>query len=113
MMIYVIQFFSSNFFIKLNISIFIYSEPTILMKNKKSIPVSEKDILMSLKSYQIHPCSWDKIIDHMKANLETFPYDAKILYDDASNTQLRSRLSTKFGKIIATSTEIITNEDIK
>jgi hypothetical protein len=83
------------------------------MKNKKSIPVSEKEILMSLKSYQIHPCSWDKIIDHMKANLETFPYDAKILYDDASNTQLRSRPSTKFGKIITTSTENITNYDIK
>lgn len=32
----------SFLFIKLNISIFIYSEPIILMKKKKSIPVSDK-----------------------------------------------------------------------
>ena len=84
---------------------FIYSEPTILMKKKNSIPVSEKEILMLLKTYHIHLCSWDKIIDHMKANMETFPDDAKTLYDNSSNKQLRSRLSTKFGKFI-TSTEI-------
>ena len=113
MMQYVIQFFSSNFFIKLNISICIYSEPIILMKNKKSIPVSEKEILMLFKSYQIHPCSWDKIIDHMKANMETFTDDTKTLYDDSSNKQLRSRLSTKFGNINTTSTENITNDVIK
>jgi hypothetical protein len=27
------------------------------MKKKKSIPVSEKEILMLLKSYQLHLCS--------------------------------------------------------
>ena len=83
------------------------------MKKKKSIPVSEKEILMLLKSYQIHPCSWDKIIDHTKVNMETFPDDTKTLYDNSSNKQLRSRLSTKFGKIITASTENITNDEIK
>ena len=83
------------------------------MKKKKSIPVSEKEILMLFKSYQIHPCSWDKIIDHMKDNMETFTDDTKTLYDDSSNKQLRSRLSIKFGNIITTSTENITNVEIK
>ena len=44
--------------------------------------------------------------------METFSDDAKTLYDNSSNKQLRSRLSTKFGKII-TSTENITNDEIK
>ena len=80
------------------------------MKKKKNIPVSEKEILMS---YQIHPCSWDKIIYYMKANMETFTDDTKTLYDDSSNKQLRSRLLTKYGNIITTSTENITNDEIK
>ena len=43
MMIYVIHFFPSNLLFKLKISIFIYLEPTILMKMKKSIPVGERN----------------------------------------------------------------------
>ena len=49
----------------------------------------------------------------MKANMETFTDDTKTLYDDSSNKQLRSRLSTKFGNIDTTSTENITNDVIK
>ena len=45
MMIYVIHFFPSNLLFKLKISIFIYLEPTILMKTKKKkgIPVGERN----------------------------------------------------------------------
>ena len=35
----------------------------------------------------------------------TLPDDVKTLYNDSTNKQLRCRLSTKFGKLITTSTE--------
>ncbi|XP_076071893.1 uncharacterized protein LOC143043493 isoform X1 [Mytilus galloprovincialis] len=87
--------------------------PTILMKKKKSVFLSEKEVLLLLKAYQAFPCSWDKIIDHMKQNSNSLPEDAKKLYCEATVKQLRSRLSTKFGKLLTSSTEKISNDQIK
>jgi hypothetical protein len=70
-------------------------------------PCSWEKIIDYMKASMetLHPCSWEKIIDYMKASMETFPDDVKLLYNESSNKQLRCRLSTKFGKIITTSTE--------
>ncbi|CAG2229384.1 unnamed protein product [Mytilus edulis] len=87
--------------------------PTILMKKKKSVFLSEKEVLLLLKAYQTFPCSWDKIIEHMKENTNSLPEDAKKLYSEATVKQLRSRLSTKFGKLLTSSTEKISNDQIK
>ncbi|CAG2208648.1 unnamed protein product [Mytilus edulis] len=48
----------------------------------------------------------------MKENTNSLPEDAKKLYSEATVKQLRSRLSTKFGKLLTSSTEKISNDQI-
>ena len=87
--------------------------PTILMKKKKSVSLSDAEVILLLKAYQLHPCSWEKILKYMKDQDISLPADAKQLYASATAKQLKSRLSAKFGKLMALENEKISNETIR
>lgn len=83
------------------------------MRKKKSVFLSDQEVVLLLKAYQLHPCSWDKIIDHIKTKVDSLPDDANRLYEQATSKQLKSRISTKFAKLMATKREKIANELIR
>lgn len=68
---------------------------------------------MLMRAYQVHPCSWDKILDSIKENNHTLPSAAKTLYDTASRKQLKDRVSTKLGKLLLTHSEKIANLSLR
>ena len=56
------------------------------------------EILMVLRAYQAHPTCWTEIINDIKSNVHNLSEEARRLYENATNKQLRDRISTKFGK---------------
>ena len=73
---------------------------TIVQRKKKHVRLSDEEVLMMLRSYLVHPCSWHKIIKSMKDNIHQLSEDAKQLYFESGHRQLKNRLSNKFSKLM-------------
>lgn len=93
--------------------VFFFSEETIIGKKRSVIQVSDQETILFLKSYQMFPCSWEKIVDYMRKNIQTLPVDATGLYQKSTYKQLKLRLSAKLGKLLKTPKEKITNLLVK
>jgi len=88
--------------------------PTILKrKMKKVVLVSDQETVLLLRAYQQYPCSWDKILKHVKADIHTLADDTNQLYESATIKQLKSRLSVKLGKLLGMAEDKITNTMVK
>jgi hypothetical protein len=85
---------------------------TILQKKKRNVKISEAEILLMLRSYQVYPCSWVKIIECMRENKHHLPDDAQQLLQEGGQKQLKNRLSNKLAKLLATPQEDIKNKSI-
>jgi hypothetical protein len=87
-----------------NILILDEDEQTIVnkMKARKRVPISKQEVLMMLRSYQIHPCSWKKIIENIRENDHQLPEDAQLIYRTNKAKQLKDRLFNKLSKLLST-----------
>lgn len=45
---------------------------------------SAKEVTLLLKGYQLHPCSWDRILVYVAENCEEMPNDALQYYKTAT-----------------------------
>ncbi|XP_052085180.1 uncharacterized protein LOC127722334, partial [Mytilus californianus] len=90
-----------------------FAGPSILKRKKKIVAVSDQELLLMLRAYQTHPCSWDRIIDTVKENIHTLTNDAQDLYKNCTNKQIRTRLSVKLGKLLALPADKIKNIMVK
>ncbi|XP_061186959.1 uncharacterized protein LOC133195100 [Saccostrea echinata] len=75
-------------------------EENLIQKRRKKVLISDQEILMMLRSFQLHPCSWKNIIADMKENLLQLPADAQGIYKNCTFKQLKDRLSTKLSKLM-------------
>ena len=66
-----------------------------------------------LIGYQLHPCSWDHILNYVTERCENIPDEALKYYKVATKKQLKSRLSVKLGKLQQTPLSSIANESIR
>ena len=80
---------------------------------KKVVLVSDQETVLLLRAYQQYPCSWDKILKHVKADIHTLADDTNQLYESATIKQLKSRLSVKLGKLLGMAEDKITNAMVK
>ncbi|XP_056012597.1 uncharacterized protein LOC125657393 [Ostrea edulis] len=88
-------------------------DQTIIQKKKKNVKLSDAEILLMLRSYQVYPCSWIKIIQCMRENKHHLPDDAQFLLGKSGQKQLKNRLSNELAKLLATPEENIKNELIR
>ena len=66
-----------------------------------------------LKGYQLHPCSWDRILNYVTERCENVPDETLKYYKVATKKQLKSRPSVKLGKFQQTPLSSIANESIR
>ncbi|XP_033733495.1 uncharacterized protein LOC117322668 [Pecten maximus] len=75
------------------------SSDTILSKRtSKNIPFGRQEILLLLRAYQVHPCSWAEVISEIQENKNQLPSSTRNLYNTATISQLKGRLSTNLSK---------------
>ena len=86
---------------------------TILASKKKIIPIAKLELAHFLTAYQENPCSWPNILAKMMENLPSMPPGVQDLYKRLSVKQLKVRLSTKLGKLMATPLDKIKDDDIR
>lgn len=88
---------------------------TIIQRKKKitHVSISDAEIALLLKGYQLHPCSWDRILNYVTERCENLPDEALKYYKVATIKQLKSRLSIKLGKLQQTPLSSIANESIR
>ncbi|VDI35282.1 Hypothetical predicted protein [Mytilus galloprovincialis] len=86
---------------------------TILSAKKKLIAIAKDEIIMFLKAYEANPCSWTHIIAEMMVNVTGLNQDLQDLYRRYTVKQLKLRLSTKLGKLVATPLEKIADEEVR
>ncbi|CAC5395830.1 unnamed protein product [Mytilus coruscus] len=82
-------------------------------KRKKPVPILKPEIMLLFTAYLSYPCSWPKIIQSMRGNMQYLSEEVQQLYKGATEKQLKTRLSTKFGKLVATTLEMIPDIDIR
>lgn len=96
------------------IIIFFFSKGTILANGKKKrVKTARLEILLFLRSYSAHPCSWTDILDTMKGNMSQLPDAVKELYNSASRKQLRDRLSAQLNRLLSKPSNKIEDEEIR
>ncbi|CAC5412060.1 unnamed protein product [Mytilus coruscus] len=86
---------------------------TILSAKKKLIAIAKDELIMFLKAYEANPCSWTNIIAEMMVNVTGLHQDLQDLYRRYTVKQLKLRLSTKLGKLMATPLEKIADDEIR
>jgi hypothetical protein len=93
----------------------LFSDITIIQRNKQitHVSISDAEILLFLKGYKVHPCSWDRILNYVTERWENLPDEALKYYRVATKKQLKSRLSVKLGKLQQTPLSSIANESIR
>ena len=93
----------------------LFSDTTIIQRKKKNtnVSISDVEIELLLKGYQLHPCSWDRILNYVTERCENLPDEALKYYKVATIKQLKSRLSIKLGKLQQTPLSSIANESIR
>jgi hypothetical protein len=93
----------------------LFSDTTIIQRKKKitHVSISDAEIELLLKGYQLHPCSWDRILNYVTERCENLPDEALKYYKVATKKQLKSRLSVKLGKLQQTPLSSIANESIR
>jgi hypothetical protein len=83
------------------------------MKKNTHVSISDAEIELLLKGYQLHPCPWDCILNYVTERCENLPDEALKYYKVATKKQLKSRLSVKLGKLQQTPLSSIANESIR
>ena len=93
----------------------LFSDTTIIQRKKKitHVSISDAEIELLLKGYQLHPCSWDRILSYVTERCENLSDEALKYYKVATKKQLKSRLSVKLGKLQQTPLSSIANESIR
>ena len=93
----------------------LFSDTTIIQRKTKitHVSISDAEIELLLKGYQLHPCSWDRILNYVTERCENLPDEALKYYKVATKKQLKSRLSVKLGKLQQTPLSSIANESIR
>lgn len=69
--------------------------------------MSKEETLLELRAYQTHPTFWEDIVNDVKANIDHFTLDARKLYKNSIDKQLRDRVSSRFGMLLAVDNEAI------
>ena len=77
------------------------------------VSISDAEIELLLKGYQLHPCSWDRILNYVTERCENLPDEALKYYKVATKKQLKSRLCVKLGKLQQALLSSIANESIR
>ena len=80
---------------------------------KRNVKFDREEILLLIRSYMEHPCSWPDIVKTMQDNLIHLSNAAQEMYTSASEQQLKERLSTKLGKMVASKLEDNADEEIR
>ena len=93
----------------------LFSDTTIIQRKKNitHVSISDAEIELLLKGYQLHPCSWDRILNYVTERCENLPDEALKYYKVATKKQLKSRLSVKVGKLQQIPLSSIANESIR
>ena len=93
----------------------LFSDTTIIQRKKKitHVSISDAEIELLLKGYQLHPYSWDRILNYVTERCENLPDEALKYYKVATKKQLKSRLSVKLGKLQQTPLSSIANESFR
>ena len=93
----------------------LFSDTTIIQRKKTitHVSISDAEIELLLKGYQLHPCSWDRSLNYVTERCENLPDEALKYYKVATKKQLKSRLSVKLGKFQQTPLSSIANESIR
>ena len=89
-----------------------FAERTFLQRRRKPVRFSKQELLVVLRAYREHPSRWDEILGDIRENLDLFPEAAREIYRVATVKQLRERISSKLGKLIATR-DAIQDDDIR
>ena len=63
------------------------------------------EIVLLLRAYAQHPCSWGDVISTMKDNLHLLSTKIQEYYHNASVAQVKDRLSTKLGMLMTLKNE--------
>jgi hypothetical protein len=89
----------------------LFSDTTIIQRKNKitHVSISDSEIELLLKGYQLHPCSWDCILNYVTERCENLPDEALKYYKVATKKQLKFRLSVKLGKLQQTPLSSIAN----
>jgi hypothetical protein len=77
------------------------------------VSISDAEIELLLKGYQLHPCSWDRILNYVTERCEHLPDEALKYYKRATKKQLKTRLCVKLGKLQQTPLSSLANESIR
>jgi hypothetical protein len=68
----------------------LFSDTTIIQRKKKltRVSISDAEIELLLKGYQLHPCSWDRILNYVTERCEHLTDEALKYYRVATKKQL-------------------------
>ena len=68
----------------------LFSDTTIIQRKKQitHVSISDAEIELFLKWYQLHPCSWDRILNYVTERREHLPDEALKYYKVATKKQL-------------------------
>ncbi|KAL4229612.1 hypothetical protein ACF0H5_009999 [Mactra antiquata] len=92
-------------------TLFFVSGPLLLWK-KRRVDFCKEEIIMILRAYRAHPTCWADVVEDVKSNLNVLPEPTRQLYETGSDRQLKDRISSKLGRLVAAGANI-QDEDIR
>ncbi|XP_062597455.1 uncharacterized protein LOC134258882 [Saccostrea cucullata] len=90
-----------------------YCEHQAFVKRKRVIKFCDQEIILMLRSYQVHPCAWIQIRKSMLENIHQLPSETQNMYKSSSVKQIKDRLSAKLSKLLSMSDGDIENITIR
>ncbi|KAL4224838.1 hypothetical protein ACF0H5_015534 [Mactra antiquata] len=84
----------------------------LLIRKKRRVDFCKEEIIMILHAYRAHPTRWADVVEDVKSNLNVLPEPTRQLYETGSDRQLKDRISSKLGKLVAAGAHI-QDEDIR
>ena len=73
----------------------------MLQKKRKKVAFNKTEVLTILNAYLKQPTRWNEVIRIVKADLEDLTPPARQLYKEATNKQLKDRISSKLSSLLA------------
>jgi hypothetical protein len=80
---------------------------------RKTVPISDAEILMILRAYTQVPAQWPEILHMLKENIHQLPVNAQTYYRDTDKKILLNRMRSKVGKMLRKNIRYINNHAIR
>ncbi|KAL4240510.1 hypothetical protein ACF0H5_001301 [Mactra antiquata] len=82
------------------------SKRPLLLRKKRRVDFCKEEIIMILHAYRAHPTRWADVVEDVKSNLNVLPEPTRQLYETGSDRQLKDRISSKLGRLVAAGANI-------